>query len=104
MFNSINEIIELSRENGYSFFNEDRQRQNKTQVHPNVYYGRYIITEDIYHNRRLFSVYKVLKDGACDIVQGELYLSLKQAERYINMFLDCEEEQDDTEEVSYELR
>ena len=104
MFNSISEIIELSRENGYSFFNEDRQRQNKTVVHPTIYYGRYFITEGMYHNRRLFSVYRVLKDGACDIVQGEVYLSLKQAERYINMFLDCEEEQDDTEEVSYELR
>jgi len=103
MFNSISEIIELSRENGYSFFNEDRQRQNKTQVHPNIYYGRYIITESIYHNRKLFSVYRVLKDGACDIVQGEVYLSLKQAERYINMFLDYEEEPS-TEELSYELR
>ena len=103
MFNSISEIIELSRENGYSFFNEDRQRQNKTQVHPNIYYGRYIITESINHNRKLFSVYRVLKDGACDIVQGEVYLSLKQAERYINMFLDYEEEPS-TEELSYELR
>ena len=98
MFNSINEIRELSRENGYSFFNEDRQRQTKTIVHPTIYYGRYIITEGAYNGMTLFSVYKVLKDGACDIVQGELYLSLKQAERYINMFLDCEEEEPSTEE------
>ena len=103
MFGTLNEIIELSRRNGYSFFNEERQKLNGTTVHPTIYYGRYFITEGKYHNRRLFSVYRVLKDGACDIVQGNIYLSLKQAERYINMFLDYEEEPS-TEELSYELR
>lgn len=92
MFNTIQEVIDLSRQNGYTFFDKQRQEQNGTTVHPTIYYGRYIITEGTYHGKRLFSVYKVLKDGACDIVQGELYLSYRQAERYIKMFLDYEEE------------
>ena len=102
MFENINEIIQLSRENGYSFFNKERQRQHKTRVLPTIYCGRYFITESIIREKKFYSIYKALKDGACDIVRGEVYLSEGAAKRHINLYFDNDEEQ--SEEVSYELR
>ena len=52
MFTSINEIVQLSRENGYTFFDQDRQRQHQTRVLPTLYYGRYFITEQIRKGRK----------------------------------------------------
>ena len=100
MFTSIEEIIQLSRENGYTFFNKERQQQYQTRVLPTLYYGRYLITEQVMEGRKLYSIYKVLKDGACDIVRGEVYLSRRSAERHINIYLNDM----DIEEVSYELQ
>ena len=100
MFTSINEIVQLSRDNGYSFFNQDRQREHKTRVLPTLYYGKYFITEQIHNGKKLYAIYKALKDGACDIVQGNIYLSQRSAERHIKIYLN----QTDYEEVSYELR
>ena len=100
MFETINEIITLSRENGYTFFDKDRQRQHKTRVLPTLYYGRYFITEQVLDNKKFYSIYKALKDGACDIVQGNIYLSQRSAERHINIYLNDV----DIEEVSYELQ
>ena len=100
MFTSINEIVQLSRDNGYSFFNQDRQQEHKTRVLPTLYYGRYLITEQVMEGRKLYSIYKALKDGACDIVKGNVYLSRRSAERHINIYLNDM----DIEEVSYELQ
>ena len=100
MFESINQIISLSRENGYTFFNEQRQEEHKTKVLPTLYGGKYFITESIHNGRKFFSIYKALKDGACDIVRGEVFLSERSAQRYLKIaILDNE-----TEEVSYELQ
>ena len=100
MFTSINEIVLLSRENGYTFFDKDRQREHKTRVLPTLYGGKYFITESIHKGRQFFSIYKALKDGACDIVKGEVFLSERSAQRYLKIaILDNE-----TEEVSYELQ
>ena len=100
MFTSINEIVQLSRENGYTFFDKDRQREHKTRVLPTLYYGRYFITEQIRKGRKFYAIYKALKDGACDIVKGEVFLSERSAQRYLKIaILDNE-----TEEVSYELQ
>ena len=106
MFNCINEIMSLSRENGYTFFDKDRQRENKTRVLPTLYGGKFFITESIHNGTTLFSVYKALKDGACDIVRGEVFLSERSAQRFLKIaILPNEPEIDDTdEEVSYELR
>lgn len=100
MFTSIKEIIQLSRENGYTFFNKERQRQYQTRVLPTLYYGRYLITEQVMEGKKFYSIYKVLKDGACDIVKGNVYLSRRSAERHINIYLNDM----DIEEVSYELQ
>ena len=100
MFTSINEIVQLSRDNGYSFFNQDRQQEHKTRVLPTLYYGRYFITEQIRKGKKFYAIYKALKDGACDIVKGEVFLSERSAQRYLKIaILDNE-----TEEVSYELQ
>ena len=100
MFTSINEIVLLSRENGYTFFDKDRQEEHKTRVLPTLYGGKYFITESIHKGRKFFSIYKALKDGACDIVKGEVFLSERSAQRYLKIaILDNE-----TEEVSYELQ
>ena len=100
MFTSINEIVLLSRENGYTFFDKDRQREHKTRVLPTLYGGKYFITESIHKGSKFFSIYKALKDGACDIVRGEVFLSERSAQRYLKIaILDNE-----TEEVSYELQ
>jgi hypothetical protein len=100
MFTTINEIVLLSRENGYTFFNKDRQEEHKTRVLPTLYGGKYFITESIHKGRKFFSIYKALKDGACDIVRGEVFLSERSAQRYLKIaILDNE-----TEEVSYELQ
>ena len=105
MFNSINEIMSLSRENGYSFFDKDRQRENKTRVLPTLYGGKYFVTEYLHNDRKYYSVYKALKDGACDIVRGEVFVSERSAQRFLKIvILPNEPEIDDTEEVSYELR
>ena len=100
MFTSINEIVELSRENGYSFFDKDRQREHRTRVLPTLYGGKYFITESIHKGKRLFSIYMAHKDGACDIVRGEIFLSERSAQRYLNIAIIDNE----TEEVSYELQ
>ena len=100
MFTTINEIVQLSRENGYTFFDKERQLEHKTRVLPTLYGGKYFITESIHKGRKFFSVYKALKDGACDIVRGEVFLSERSAQRYLKIaILDNE-----TEEVSYELQ
>ena len=99
MFTSINEIVLLSRENGYTFFNKHRQEEHKTRVLPTLYGGKYFITESIHKGRKFFSIYKALKDGACDIVRGEVFLSQRSAERYLKIALLDNE----TEEVSHEL-
>ena len=100
MFTSINEIVLLSRENGYTFFDKDRQEEHKTRVLPTLYGGKYFITESIHKGRKFFSIYKALKDGACDIVRGEVFLSERSAQRYLKIaILDNE-----TEEVSHELQ
>jgi len=105
MFENINEIVTLSRENGYTFFNEDRQRENKTRVLPTLYGGKYFVTEYLHNGRKFYSVYKALKDGACDIVRGEVFVSERSAQRFLKIIiLPNEPEIDDTEEVSYELR
>ena len=99
MFTTINEIVLLSRENGYTFFNKDRQEEHQTRVLPTLYGGKYFITESIHKGRKFFSIYKALKDGACDIVRGEIFLSERSAQRYLKIaILDNE-----TEEVSHEL-
>ena len=100
MFSSINEIMTLSRENGYTFFEEDRQRSHQTKVLPTLYHGRYFITEQIIQGKKFYSIYKALKDGACDVVQGNVYLSKRSAQRHINIYLN----NSDIEEVSYELQ
>ena len=100
MFTSINEIVLLSRESGYTFFDKKRQEEHKTRVLPTLYGGKYFITESIHKGRKFFSIYKALKDGACDIVKGEIFLSERSAQRYLKIaILDNE-----TEEVSYELQ
>ena len=99
MFTSINEIVLLSRESGYTFFDKKRQEEHKTRVLPTLYGGKYFITESIHKGRKFFSIYKALKDGACDIVKGEIFLSERSAQRYLKIaILDNE-----TEEVSHEL-
>ena len=100
MFTSINEIMSLSRENGYTFFDKERQQELQTRVLPTLYYGKYFITEQIHNGKKLYAIYKALKDGACDIVQGNIYLSQRSAERHIKIYLN----QTDYEEVSYELQ
>ena len=100
MFTTINDIILLSRENGYTFFDKDRQREHQTRVLPTLYYGKYFITEQVHNGKKLYAIYKALKDGACDIVQGNIYLSQRSAERHINFYLN----DTDIEEVSYELQ
>ena len=102
MFTSINDIILLSRENGYTFFDKDRQREHKTRVLPTLYGGAYFITEQLHDGKRLYSIYKALKDGACDVVRGEIFISKRSAERYLKIAIlpNITEE----EEVSYELQ
>ena len=68
MFETMNDIVTLSRENGYTFFDKGRQQQHRTRVLPTLYGGKYFITESIHEGRKFFSIYKALKDGACDIV------------------------------------
>ena len=105
MFENINEIMSLSRENGYTFFDKDRQQAHQTRVLPTLYGGKYFVTEYLHNDRKYYSVYKALKDGACDIVRGEVFLSERSATRYLKIvILPSEPEIDDTEEVSYELR
>ena len=100
MFTSINEIIMLSRKNGYTFFDQQRQEEHKTRVLPTLYGGKYFITEQVHNGRQFYSIYKALKDGACDIIKGEVFLSERSAQRYLKIaILDNE-----TEEVSYELQ
>ena len=78
MFETMNDIVTLSRENGYTFFNKDRQEEHKTRVLPTLYGGKYFITESIHKGRKFFSIYKALKDGACDIVTIKSYTSMVQ--------------------------
>ena len=104
MFNTINEIVQLSRENGYTFFDKERQLEHKTRVLPTLYGGAYFITESVHNNTRLYSIYKALKDGACDIVRGEIFISKRSAERYLKIAILPNIIEDETEEVSYELR
>ena len=101
MFTTINEIVLLSRENGYTFFDKDRQREHKTRVLPTLYGGAYFITEQLHDGKRLYSIYKALKDGACDVVRGKIFISKRSAERYLKIAIlpNITEE----EEVSYEL-
>ena len=104
MFTSINDIILLSRENGYTFFDKDRQQELQTRVLPTLYGGKYFITQSLYDGRRMYSIYKALKDGACDIVRGEIFISQRSAERYLKIAILPNIIEDETEEVSYELR
>ena len=105
MFETINDIISLSRENGHTFFDKERQREHQTRVLPTLYGGKYFVTEYLHDNRKYYSIYKALKDGACDIVRGEVFVSEKSAKRFLKIvILPNAPEMDDTEEVSYELR
>ena len=98
MFETMNDIVTLSRENGYTFFDKDRQQQHKTRVLPTLYGGKYFITESIHKGRKFFSIYKARKDGACDIVRGEVFLSERSAARYLKIaILDNEIEEDSDE-------
>tara|TARA_Y100000592_G_scaffold10456_1_gene14798 strand:- start:484 stop:792 length:309 start_codon:yes stop_codon:yes gene_type:complete len=101
MFTTINEIVQLSRENGYTFFDKERQLEHKTRVLPTLYGGIYFITEQLHNGKKFYSIYKALKDGACDVVRGEIFISKRSAERYLKIaILPNIIEQ---EEVSYEL-
>ena len=104
MFNSMNEIVTLSRENGYAFFDKQRQEEHKTRVLPTLYGGKYFITESIHKGRSFFSIYQAHKDGACDIVKGEVFLSERSAQRYLKIAILPNEYDNETEEVSYELQ
>ena len=98
MFETINEIILLSRENGYTFFDKDRQREHKTRVLPTLYGGKYFVTESVHKGRQFYSIYQAHKDGACDIVKGEVFLSERSAQRYLKIaILDNEVEEDSHE-------
>lgn len=102
MFTSINEIVQLSRDNGYTFFNKNRQEEHKTRVLPTIYGGMYFITEQLHNGKKFYSIYKALKDGACDVVRGEIFISKRSAERYLKIAIlpnIIEYEED-----SYELR
>jgi hypothetical protein len=103
MFENINEIVALSRENGYTFFDKERQEEHKTRVLPTLYGGKYFITQSVYKGRHMYSIYKALKDGACDIVRGEIFLSERSAQRYLKIAILPNEQDNETEEVSYEL-
>jgi len=99
MFTTINEIITLSRENGYTFFDKERQQQYQTRVLPTLYGGKYFVTQSLHKGKQFYSIYQAHKDGACDIVKGEVFLSERSAQRYLKIaILDNE-----TEEDSYEL-
>ena len=102
MFNTINEVVTLSRENGYTFFDKGRQQQHKTKVLPTLYGGRYFITESIHNGKTLFSIYQVFKDGACDIVNGQVFVSKRSAQRHLKIVIlpNTPEEEED----SYELQ
>ena len=105
MFENIDQIVALSRENGYTFFDKERQKQHRTRVLPTLYGGKYFITQSLYDGRRMYSIYKALKDGACDIVRGEVFLTERSAQRHLKIvILPNELDIDETEEVSYELR
>ena len=105
MFETINDIITLSRENGYKFFDKARQKAHQTRVLPTLYGGKYFVTEYLHEDRKYYSIYKALKDGACDIVRGEVFVSERSAQRYLKIvILPNEPDIDDTEEVSYELQ
>ena len=98
MFETINDIVTLSRENGYTFFDKRRQEQHRTRVLPTLYGGKYFITESIRKGKKFFSIYKALKDGACDIVKGQVFLSERSAQRYLKIaILDNEIEEDSDE-------
>ena len=98
MFETMNDIVILSRENGYTFFDKERQQQHRTRVLPTLYGGKYFITESIHKGRQFYSIYKALKDGACDIVKGEVFLSERSAQRYLKIaILDNETEEDSDE-------
>ena len=98
MFETMNDIVTLSRENGYTSFDKARQQQHRTRVLPTLYGGKYFITESIHKGRKFFSIYKALKDGACDIVRGEIFLSERSAQRYLKIaILDNEVEEDSDE-------
>lgn len=104
MFETINDIITISRENGHTFFDKERQQEFQTRVLPTLYGGKYFITETMHRGRLLYSIYKAHKDGACDIVRGEVFLSERSARRYLKIAILPNEYNDETEEVSYELR
>ena len=55
MFTTINEIVQLSRENGYTFFDKDRQLEHKTRVLPTLYGGIYFITEQLHNGKKFYS-------------------------------------------------
>ena len=100
MFETINDLITTSRENGCDFFDKERQKEFQTKVLPTLYGGKYFITETVHRGKLLYSIYKAHKDGACDIVRGEVFLSERSAQRYLKIaILDNE-----TEEESDELQ
>ena len=100
MFETINDLIKTSRENGCDFFDKERQKEFQTKVLPTLYGGKYFITETVHRGKLLYSIYKAHKDGACDIVRGEVFLSERSAQRYLKIaILDNE-----TEEESDELQ
>lgn len=99
MFETINDLITTSRENGCDFFDKERQKEFQTKVLPTLYGGKYFITETVHKGRLLYSIYKAHKDGACDIVRGEVFLSERSAQRYLKIAILDNETEEETDEL-----
>ena len=100
MFTSINEIVQLSRENGYTFFNKDRQEEHKTRVLPTLYGGKYFITENIQRVDNSFLSTRLSRTVLATLFEVKSFYQNGQERRYLKIaILDNE-----TEEVSYELQ
>ena len=102
MFETLTEVKEANRGNGYTFFTKKRLRDLGTTIYPTLYGGKYFIAENVlkiyignnrYTSGKVSSIYKARKDGACDIYNGECFPSHSQATNYINNFLIDEEEE-----------
>ena len=102
MFETIEDLITTSRENGCDFFDKERQKQFQTRVLPTLYGGKYFITETVHRGKLLYSIYKAHKDGACDIVNGQVFVSERSAQRHLKIVIlpNTPEEEED----SYELQ
>ena len=99
MFEDINEIMELSRENGYKFFDKKRLQSTGTTVLPTLYGGKYFITQGLFRGSAIYSIYGALRDGAVDIVRANMFLSKRSAERFLKLAIlpDVYEEEESNE-------